>query len=50
MRGKIDSVEFNIYYNGSNKNGVWVGDSLAPMRAEIFKITSPLQKNFSYKY
>lgn len=25
--GKIDSVEFNIYYNGSNKNGVWVGDS-----------------------
>lgn len=44
--GKIDSVEFNIYYNGSNKNGVWVGDSLAPMRAEIFKITSPLQKNF----
>ena len=22
--GKIDSVEFNIYYNGSNKNGVWV--------------------------
>ena len=23
--GKIDSVEFNIYYNGSNKNGVWVG-------------------------
>ena len=44
--GKIDSVEFNIYYNGSNRNGVWVGDSLAPMRAEIFKITSPLQKNF----
>lgn len=39
-------MEFNIYYNGSNKNGVWVGDSLAPMRAEIFKITSPLQKNF----
>ncbi|WP_455625135.1 DUF4270 domain-containing protein [Parabacteroides sp.] len=44
--GKIDSVEFRIYYEGSNKNGVWVGDSLVPMRAEIFKITSPLQKHF----
>lgn len=45
--GKIDSVEFNIYYKGiTNHNGIWVGDSLAPMRAEIFKITSPLQKNF----
>ncbi|WP_297909053.1 DUF4270 domain-containing protein [uncultured Parabacteroides sp.] len=44
--GKIDSVDFCIYYNGTNKNGVWVGDSLAPMRAEIFEITSPLQKNF----
>lgn len=44
--GKIDSVEFRIYYQGSNKNGVWIGDSLAPMRAEVFKITSPLQRNF----
>lgn len=44
--GKIDSVDFRIYYTGSNKNGVWVGDSLAPMRAEIFRVTSPLQKNF----
>lgn len=44
--GKIDSVEFRIYYIGSKTNGAWVGDSLAPMKAEIFKITSPLQKNY----
>lgn len=48
--GKIDSVDFRIYYNRSsstgNRNGIWIGDSLAPMQAEIFKITKPLQKNF----
>ena len=45
--GIIDSVDFKIYYNSStNANGAWIGDSLAPMKAEIFKITSPLRKNF----
>lgn len=44
--GKIDSVDFRLYYQGVNKNGTWIGDSLAPMRAEIFKITSPLKKHF----
>lgn len=43
--GTIDSVEFKIYYAGAT-NGVWVGDSLAPMRAEIFRVTSPLEKHF----
>ena len=45
--GQIDSVDFKLYYSSStNKNGSWIGDSLAPMKAELFKITSPLQKNF----
>ena len=45
--GKIDSVDFRIeYFNSSHKNGAWIGDSLAPMRAEIFRITSPLRKHF----
>lgn len=45
--GKIDSVDFRIYYTSSyNKNGAWVGDSLAPMQAEIFMVTKPLQRNF----
>lgn len=47
--GKIDSVLYRIYYidmTGSSYNGAWAGDSLAPMRAEIFKITSPLEKNY----
>lgn len=45
--GVIDSVIFYIYYYSSDsQNGAWVGDSLAPMRAEVFKVTSPLQKNF----
>lgn len=38
--GKIDSVDFRIFYN------TWVGDSLAPMRAQIFPITKALEKNF----
>lgn len=46
-QGKIDSVDFKIYYSStSNKNGAWVGDSLAPMKAELFKLTAPLQRNF----
>ena len=45
--GKIDSVDFRIFYDGpTNPSGVWMGDSLAPMRAEIFKISTPLKKNF----
>lgn len=38
--GKIDSVDFRIFYDK------WVGDSLAPMRAQIFPIIKPLEKNF----
>ena len=45
--GKIDSVDFKIFYDGqTSPSGVWMGDSLAPMRAEIYKVTSPLKKNF----
>lgn len=38
--GKIDSVNFQIFYKS------WVGDSLAPMRAQIFPVTQVLEKNF----
>lgn len=38
--GKIDSVDLRIFYNS------WVGDSLAPMRAQIFPIDKPLDKNY----
>lgn len=38
--GIIDSVEFRIYYDS------WVGDSLTPMRAEIFRVTEPLKPYF----
>lgn len=40
INGKIDSVDFRIFYDS------WVGDSLAPMRAQIFPITKALEKNF----
>jgi len=40
INGKIDSVDFRIFYD------TWVGDSLAPMRAQIFPITKTLEKNF----
>lgn len=38
--GKIDSVNFRIFYH------TWVGDSLAPMRAQIYQVTQPLERNF----
>lgn len=38
--GRIDSVDFKIYYKSS------VGDTLVPMRAEIFQLTSPLKKDY----
>jgi hypothetical protein len=53
--GKIDSVDFRIYYTDPkrtsttasyNHNGIFVGDSLVPMRAEIFQLTSTLDRNF----
>ncbi|MDF9830761.1 DUF4270 domain-containing protein [Parabacteroides sp. PF5-6] len=40
INGKIDSVDFRIFYD------TWVGDSLAPMRAQIYPIVKPLEKNF----
>lgn len=39
---RIDSVEFVMsYYNKS-----WVGDSLTPMRAQVFEVTEPLIREF----
>ena len=37
----IDSVEFKIYYSRS-----WTGDSLTPMRAQLYEITTPLTRDF----
>lgn len=38
--GKIDSMEFVIQYQSS------IGDTLVPMRAEIYQLTEPLKKNY----
>lgn len=38
--GKIDSVEFKIMYNS------WIGDSLTPMRVQLYEVTSPLENDF----
>ncbi|MEG1543389.1 MAG: DUF4270 domain-containing protein [Tannerellaceae bacterium] len=40
--GKIDSVEFKILYTTAQS----IGDSLAPMRAQIYQVTTPLDKNY----
>ncbi len=40
LNGEIDSVDFRIEYNS------WTGDSLAPMRVQLFPVTQALQKNF----
>lgn len=42
VNGKIDSVNFQIQYSNSS----WVGDSLAPMRAQIYQVTSPLKRDY----
>ncbi len=39
--GKIDSVEFKIYYSRS-----WTGDSLTPMRVQLYEVTTPLTRDF----
>lgn len=38
--GKIDSMEFVILYENS------IGDTLVPMRAEIYQLTEPLKKDY----
>lgn len=38
--GKIDSVEFVMTYSS------WVGDSLTPMRAQVYQVTQPLIRDF----
>lgn len=38
--GKIDSVEFKILYNS------WTGDSVTPMRVQLFEVTDPLTRDF----
>lgn len=38
--GVIDSIDFTVHYLN------WVGDSLAPMRAEVFMVNQPLDNNY----
>ncbi|MCC8199062.1 MAG: DUF4270 domain-containing protein [Tannerellaceae bacterium] len=38
--GKIDSIEFCLYYTS------WTGDSLVALQAEIFQVTSPLERHY----
>ena len=42
LNGEIDSVNFKIMY----QDGDWVGDSLVPMRVEVFEINKEPEKNF----
>lgn len=39
--GKIDSVVYKILYSRT-----WTGDSLAPMRAQLYEVTSPLTRDY----
>lgn len=38
--GKIDSVDFKIYYDS------WTGDSLTPMRVQLYQVSKPLPRDF----
>lgn len=41
LEGRIDSVEFTILYGRT-----WTGDSLTPMRAQLYEVTTPLTRDF----
>lgn len=41
LEGRIDSVEFQISYGRT-----WTGDSLTPMRAQLYEVTTPLTRDF----
>lgn len=38
--GKIDSIDFKIFYSS------WTGDSLTPMRVQLYQISKPLPRDF----
>lgn len=38
--GKIDSVDFKIIYSS------WTGDSLTPMRVQLYQVSKPLPRDF----
>ena len=42
INGQIDSVDFKIMY----QDKAWVGDSLTPMRAQIYPVTKQLERDF----
>lgn len=42
INGQIDSIDFKIIY----QNSAWVGDSLTPMRAQIYPVVKELERNF----
>lgn len=42
--GKIDSMDVQMVY--MYRTSSWIGDSLTPMRAQIYKVTKPLTRNY----
>lgn len=44
VNGKIDSMDVEILY--MYRNTSWIGDSLAPMRAQVYKVTKPLTRDY----
>ncbi len=40
--GKVDSMAFFIMYRPDG----YIGDSLAPMQAKVYKVTKPLERNY----
>lgn len=42
INGQIDSVDFKIMY----QDKAWVGDSLTPMRAQIYPVIKQLERDF----
>lgn len=42
--GKIDSMDVQLTY--MYRTSSWIGDSLTPMRAQIYKVTKPLTRDY----
>ena len=44
LDGKVDSMAFFIMYNRGEQG--YMGDSLAPMTAQVYQVTKPLERNY----
>lgn len=49
LEGKVDSMAFFVLYQRDTNGNIatsCIGDTLAPMQAQVYKVTKPLERNY----